>query len=575
MLLTLLPTTTAALLSWGLQSTLVLGAGWLLYRYALRQERFFDFNRRFLLVLPWVALLAPPLLAVGAPALASWLPTWQPTAGPTADLVGGSLLPTITVRGAPAGPAATDPLPWLLGVYGAGAALLLVRLAAQLWHLHRSTRHFPREPGPGCVLVRTGGQLPISSFGRLVFWDEADLTPAEARAVLAHELAHVRGHHTRERLTLEIARVLLWPVPLMHLLPPALAQLHEFLADAAALRAYPAGTAFTALAATTYPALLARLALAQFGPDLPLAHSFTQSFTLARIRMLTTSASLHRWKRWLPLPVAASLLLGLAACNKELVVATPLPTPVGVYTYVEQMPQYPGGMPQLLNDLGKTAHYPAAALATNTPGRTFVRFIVGTDGTVQAAEITQGAAKPGMDTEVARQFDAAALQAVRELPGKWTPGQQNGKVLPVYYTIPVTFANQAPSNATPPPSSALLKAGPTTSNPAGTNVQPITSPPSRARSFGFDVPGSYPTPNYQPGDIYSEQIMIELRKTFKDLPAKPTDAPISRTYISLIVGADGIIQSVETRKYLVKPTPTTNETPDALDPASDHDGRPA
>lgn len=462
MLPTLLPTTTLALLSWGLQSTLVLGAGWLLYHFVLRTEQFFGFNCRFLLLLPWVALLGPPLLSAAGPGLSDWLGRWlpAPVAG-SSLLLSGGLLPAITVRELSAGPAA-GPLPWLLGLYAAGALLLLLRLAAQLGQLHRATRHLPRETHLGYVLVRTGGQRPVSSFGRLVLWDDtAPLTPAEARAVLAHELAHVRQHHTRQRLLLEVARALLWPVPFVHLLPPALAQLHEFLADAAAVQAGSADLAagLGAAAPTAYPALLARLALARFRPDFPVTHSFTSSFTLTRIRMLTNPAPLRRWKRWLPLPLSAAVLLGLVACEKELDNAVPPPPPPVVvsigstveaaqhkpgdpYSYVEQMPQYAGGQEQLLADIGKLVTYPGAAVAAKVEGRAFVKFVVSAEGQIQAAEVQKGAGKdnPKVSAELAQQLDEAALNAVRNLPGKWTPGRLHGEAVAVSFMVPIMFA---------------------------------------------------------------------------------------------------------------------------------------
>ena len=458
MLPNLLPTTTAALLSWGLQSTVLLGAGWLLFRYALRTERFFDFNRWFLLALPWVALLTPALMAAAGPQLGRWLLGWLPGAsahGP-AGLLSGGLLPGVTVRELSGGPAA-GPLPWLLGLYAAGALLLLLRLGGQLWQLHRSTRHFPREARPGYVLVRTGGQRPISSFGQLVFWDEtAPLTPAEARAVLAHELAHVRGYHTRERLLLAVAQALLWPVPFVHCLPPALAQLHEFLADAAA--AQTAGntdpaTGSEAATAVAYPALLARLALASLCPDSPLAHSFTQSFTLTRIRMLTTSPPLRRWKRWLPLPLSAALLLGLVACEKEVdkAVPPPLPSttdaqlmppppPPPVYTQAGQAPEYEGGQVKLLADIGRLVKYPAEAKAAKLEGKVLIQVIINSMGKMEAVTIARGITATPAQAQAAQLLDNEALNAVRNLPGKWSAGREGSRPVAVQLLVPISFA---------------------------------------------------------------------------------------------------------------------------------------
>ena len=347
--------------------------------------------------------------------------------------------------------------------------MLLLRLLGQVAQLWLSTRHLPRTPGPGYVLVHTGGRRPVSSFGRWIFWDDIDpLSPAEARTVLAHEVAHVRQHHTRQRLLLEVARALLWFNPFAHLFPRALAQTHEFLADAAALRTLQPAEAPAPADPGAYAALLARLALRQLGPHLALTHSFTQSLTLTRVRMLTTAAPVHRWKRWLPLPLSAGLLL-LVACEQDLENAIPPPPPPTLtpasnqlvpppppppaYTYVEQMPEYAGGQEKLLADVGKLVKYPAVALAEKIEGRVFVKFIIGADGAMQAIHLHKGigTAVVNSDTPGEEQVESAAtpgaqalnetaLNTVRHLPGKWTPGRQNGKAVAVHYIVPITFS---------------------------------------------------------------------------------------------------------------------------------------
>jgi Zn-dependent protease with chaperone function len=234
------------LLTWLAGTLLPLGALWLVYRLALRGERCFGYNRALLLLAPVLAAALPLL-----PRLA--LPTWlnSPTVAVAAGKTGVAvLLPTVAVS--PAVSAGWSAWAWLGGLYLAGVTLGLGRIAWQAGQLWLLARRLPRARRSGYVLVYTGGRLPTSSFGQVIFWDEtATLTPAEAAAMLAHELAHVRQRHTLDVLWLEVWRAVLWPNPFAHLLLPALRLTHELLADKAAA---------PKVGAAAYPTLLARLA---------------------------------------------------------------------------------------------------------------------------------------------------------------------------------------------------------------------------------------------------------------------------------------------------------------------------
>ncbi|MCA8832333.1 M56 family metallopeptidase [Hymenobacter pini] len=438
---TLLPSTTPELLGWMLQSALCLGACWLLYRCALQQEQFFHYNRRFLQFTPWLALLLPRLVSAG---LEYW-PT-EPSSGEAGAVSSGGLLPGPTVQAV--GSVLYSLPQWLPLLYLGGVLLMLALLASRVLRLWLRTRHLPREIRNGYVLVRTGGQLPTSSFGRWILWDETiPLTPAEAQAVLAHEIAHVQQGHTAEKLRLELVRALLWPVPFVHLFPRALAQVQEFMADSAALRLASPVTA----SPTAYASLLARLALRSYQPDLPLTQSFTQSLTLTRIRMLTQSSTARRWKQWLLLPLGTALLAGVAACEQagelpppppttvaEAALAPPPPPPPALYEGDAQTPPgYPGGMTQLLADVMKRVKYPAAAKQAKVAGAVFVRFVVNDKGLIQDAEVMKAPSGPEAAVEALK---SEALMAVKTLPGRWTPCQRDGKAVAARYTIPITFA---------------------------------------------------------------------------------------------------------------------------------------
>ncbi|MBO0358321.1 TonB family protein [Hymenobacter sp. BT186] len=437
--------TTPALLNWMWQSTLCLGACWLLYWLALRRETHFHYNRQFLRYTPWLALLLPPILTVLAPKLGSWLPS---QAAPSALLAPAFVLPTAVVSTTGISPTYWG---WLPLVYVAGVGLGVARLGWQVFRLWQTTRRLPRQPRAGYTLVSTSGQLPISSFGRFVFWDEtADLAPTEAQQVLCHELVHVQQGHTWEQLHLRVLQVVLWFNPFVHGYPRALALTHEYLADAAVLAAAAPSTT-----PATYVALLARLALRRLYPNLPLPHSFTHSPILTRIAMLQSSPRVRRWKQWLILPVSAVLLVTIS-CEKAAEPTAPTatssdshsmpppPPPPAVYAFAEHMPEYAGGMTKLLTDITQQLRYPAAALKAELEGKVFVDFIIASDGSMQAVSLKKGISAPANMAPAAQAMNEAALDAVRNLPGTWTPGSQDGKQVAVSYTVPIAFTlNQA------------------------------------------------------------------------------------------------------------------------------------
>jgi len=306
---------TSFLLGWLAGTLLPLGAIWLLFRLGLRHERCFGYNRALLLLAPVVAV-ALPLLP--RPPVSSWLAP-AVASGAVGPMVA---LPAVVPAASPA--AGWQPGPALLGLYLLGVATMLAALAYRYLRLQRATRHLPRELRSGYVLAYTGGRLPTSSFGRTIFWDEtAGLAPAEATAVLAHELAHVAQGHSHDVLWLEAWRALLWFNPFVHLLLPALRLTHELLADWQALLQV-ASPADALDPAPPYPALLARLAArrvagAQYSS---LPQSFAFSFTLTRIAMLQNENPVRRWKQWLALPVLGGVFLGAS----QVVAAQPTPT---------------------------------------------------------------------------------------------------------------------------------------------------------------------------------------------------------------------------------------------------------
>lgn len=99
------------------------------------------------------------------------------------------------------------------------------------------------------------------------------------------------------------------------------------------------------------------------------------------------------------------------------------------YTYVEQMPEFPGGESEMLKYLGKNIRYPAAAQRAGVEGLVVLSFVVSRTGEISDIQVVK---KLGAGT------DEEAMRVVGKMP-KWTPGKQNGRTVPVRYTLPVRF----------------------------------------------------------------------------------------------------------------------------------------
>lgn len=103
-----------------------------------------------------------------------------------------------------------------------------------------------------------------------------------------------------------------------------------------------------------------------------------------------------------------------------------------IFQFVEENPEFPGGMNALIAYLGKNIKYPSSAVEQNIQGTVVIQFVVNRDGTI-------------VDCKVAKPLDNAcdkeAVRVVKGMP-KWKPGRQHGRTVRVRYQVPVRFRLQ-------------------------------------------------------------------------------------------------------------------------------------
>ena len=108
----------------------------------------------------------------------------------------------------------------------------------------------------------------------------------------------------------------------------------------------------------------------------------------------------------------------------------------GVYQIVEEMPRFPGDEKALMEYLKSNLQMPEKYKGDDAEFRlaeyrTFIRFVVTEDGSISDVNLIK-------KTEGFKDLDDEALRVVKAMP-KWEPGKMGGKLVKVYFHLPVVF----------------------------------------------------------------------------------------------------------------------------------------
>jgi protein TonB len=102
-----------------------------------------------------------------------------------------------------------------------------------------------------------------------------------------------------------------------------------------------------------------------------------------------------------------------------------------IHQYVEQMPEFPGGVDSLFAFIKANLKYPKFEKENNIQGNVYVRFVVEKDGSLSRIEILKS-------VEGSINFDKEVKRLISLMPN-WKPGTSNNIKLRVYMTLPIQF----------------------------------------------------------------------------------------------------------------------------------------
>lgn len=337
--------------------------------------------------------------------------------------------------------------PWM--IYGIGVGVLLLRTFLEIGKIYSSLLRARQCTLKGISVYQSKEMSEPCSFFHWIFLNPELYTDKEADEILIHEQTHVREFHSLDILLAQLVILLCWFNPFAWLIRSEIRMNHEYLADKQVIASghdkkiyqyHLLGIKHTSLAAAD------------------LYNNFSVLPLKKRIKMLnrTRTSNIMISKYLMFIPVVALLLLFSNCANnkseqdKAAVETTETASTVApenatepkaetnvtenkddseVFNVVEHMPEYPGGVKELMKFLSSTIKYPANAEKNKIEGRVIVEFIVNKDGSLSDVKVVRG-----VDPEL----DAEALRVVNAMP-KWKPGMQKGEPVRVKFTLPVMY----------------------------------------------------------------------------------------------------------------------------------------
>lgn len=337
-------------------------------------------------------------------------------------------------------------------IYMAVSAVLIIRFAIQLLSILRMRKKGTKTIIHNTDVIVINKEIAPFSFWKWIFINPALHTESELKEILTHESIHTTQVHTGDVILSELMIISFWINPSAWLLRREIRQNLEFIADNKVLE--------SGFDSKKYQYHL--LQLSYQTPEVKLGNNFNVSPLKKRIIMMnqqkTNKAGLLKYSLVVPLALAliissnAQAIVSKAkeALNETTAIAAPQNTqqkqaqPVKtemkfvppviekdkqIFQVVEKMPQYPGGEAALMKYISETVKYPASAAEKNIQGRVIVRFVVNTDGKIEQTEVIRSV-DPAIDKE--------AVRVVNAMP-QWIAGEQGGKKVSVYFTLPINF----------------------------------------------------------------------------------------------------------------------------------------
>ncbi len=117
-------------------------------------------------------------------------------------------------------------------IYFAVAGILFTGMLLAFYKVYRLLKHNACKNVEDVYLIITNAKGTPFSFFRYIFWnEEIDLRSESGQQILKHELTHVRQKHSIDKIFIQLMLVAGWFNPFFWLIKKEMEMIHEFIAD--------------------------------------------------------------------------------------------------------------------------------------------------------------------------------------------------------------------------------------------------------------------------------------------------------------------------------------------------------
>jgi len=336
-------------------------------------------------------------------------------------------------------------------IYILGTIVFAARFLFRLLQILFLTRRHSGTKINGFQTVYVKGDHTPFTFFNILFLPDNPEYRDPGNVILEHEKVHLNQLHTLDNLVVELAIIVQWFNPAVWLCKSLMNSVHEYAADKVILEKGYNKFEYQKLMVETSTGMKVA----------GLSSHFNATLLKKRITMMSNYKS-NKLSGIKYIVVLSFFAIGLLIVAPGSTITAQAGSDEEVYTEVDKMPEYPGGMMEFRKFVAQNLIYPEDAKKAGIEGKVYVEFVIDVNGEIidinavrtdidgrndenTVVVVAEDGSSNSIHVLSAEEtlamgvFEKEAIRVV-SMVDKFTPGEKDSKKVKVQFTFPITFA---------------------------------------------------------------------------------------------------------------------------------------